>query len=272
MFRSTTARLAAFALVIFGLSATAALGAGVASGVAPHRAVYRLSLVKTGESGALVFADGVLALEWAESCESWEIQERMGLKLIDKNGQEILIDSSFSSSESKDGLTLRFNTLIRHNNEVQKDLRGTARLDERGGAGEVRFTRPSNIRMELPKGTMFPTSHVIFLIETAKSGGKHATRPVYDGDNVQAPREVSAAIGKLQPAASAPRLAPLADQAFWRFRLAYFPISGQGDSPESEITVALQADGIARELLLDFGGYRIAGALAKIEASPRPSC
>ena len=44
------------------------------------------------------------------------------------------------------------------------------------------------------------------------------------------------------------------------------------DLPDYETTVHLLENGIARELLLDYGNFKIRGILDKVKFSPEPSC
>ncbi len=259
-------------LLPLGTFGTAWAEAGKAIAIAPHRAVYSMRLAVESPPGPIVDGRGVLVFEWAESCESWEIKQRMALELTDKSEQQLLIDHSITSSEAKDGLSFQFATMSRHNGRLDKNLRGNGSLRDAGGSGEVTFSRPRGARMDLPRGTMFPTDHVLLLLNAARKGQKHVTRTVYDGDNTDAPYEVSASIGQRLPASEAPVKRPLGDQDFWRMRLAYFPTGEDAELPETEITIALQDNGVARRLKLDYGDYVLDIDLERIEPLPRPEC
>lgn len=272
-----TSCFALAALTLAQVFAAAEIGAAQAGAedstdIAPHRAYYTMKLALESPPGAIVDGRGVLVFEWAESCESWEIQQRMAIELIDKNGHDFSIDATFASTESKDGLRYRFNTRNKHNGEVDKDLRGNGTLAAAGAGGEVLFARPEGAKMALPRGTIFPTEHVLLLLKAARAGQKHVTRIVYDGDNIDTPYEISAAIGRRLAAPEAPVMKPLADQAFWRIRLAYFPVHGGAQEPETEIDIDLQDNGVARRLKLDYGEYILDVTLNRIETLPRPEC
>lgn len=274
--RPARAALLALAITasVLAVPANEALTANPASSIviAPHRALYRMHLSKDSPPGVIVGGEGVMVFEWTESCDSWEINQRMALQLVDKSEQQLLLDASFSSSESKDGLSYRFSTRTKQNGEVEKDIQGRGRLESAGGPGEVVFSQPSGARLALPRGTIFPTEHVLALLRAARAGDKHMTRVVYDGDNVETPYEVSAAIGRRLAADKAPVKRPLADEAFWRMRLAYYPLNAVAERPETEISIDLQEDGVARSLVLDYGEYILDVVLESVEPLPRPDC
>lgn len=275
----STRRRAAAPLFVIGPALSAALllapasaSAGPPVDVAPHRAIYNLELGTTEQRGDVAGAQGAMVLEWAESCEGWEIQQRIRLRLLTKRDRDIDIDSSFTSSESKDGLSYRFSSRMQRNGVVEEDLRGKASLKGLGKAGEAIFSRPEERRVALPKGAMFPTAHILKLIDTARRGEKLLWRVVFDGATEEGPYELNALIGDVIRADAAPITTPLGDMPFWRIRLAYFPVGSTEAMPDWELSVSLQENGVARDMVLDYGDFTVDAVLESIDPLPKPDC
>ena len=268
--RVISAAVAAFAVMVsvaVGGSATQA-----AIEIVPHRAYYTMSLATVKPSGGVADARGAMMLEWSESCDGWENQQRIRLRVINNHNQEINLDTSFTSSEAKDGLLYRFSSRTKRNGTVEEDLRGRASLDGPGRGGLAIFTRPVERRVTLPTGAMFPTAHTILIIDEARKGKKLISRVVFDGATEDGPFEVNALISGKSPADGVPVVEPAADQPFWRSRLAYFTLGTGGSQPVWEIGVSFQENGVARGFLLDYGDFSIKASLEAVEVLPRPDC
>ena len=97
-----------------------------------------------------------MVLEMVDSCEAWEVKQRIKLKFLRNDGEEFDTDSSFTSYETKDGLGLRFSVRNIQDQEVEEELRGHADLDATGGKGRASFSLPEVRSFELPAGTLFP--------------------------------------------------------------------------------------------------------------------
>src|SRR5687768_15224453 len=76
--------------------------------VAPHRAIYDLSLLRAAKSSGVVEAKGQMLVEWGDTCDGWTLEQRYRLSLIDTESDESLVVVTSSSWESKDGLGYRF--------------------------------------------------------------------------------------------------------------------------------------------------------------------
>ena len=74
--------------------------AAAAPVIAPHRAVYDLSLVKAADSGRISQAHGKLEFEWADACTSWTVSQRIHVRLIATGGQVIEFGWSLSALEA----------------------------------------------------------------------------------------------------------------------------------------------------------------------------
>ena len=139
--------------------------AGRGADLIPHHAFYTLHLGHSSGTGDVVAASGGMAIEVSETCGAWLTKQRLLLRIVRDEGDDMVTDNNFTSWETKDGLRYRFNVRNRLNGSVNEEYRGEARLKPNGGGGTARFTLPKKKDMTLPKGTLFPSAHVSYVIE-----------------------------------------------------------------------------------------------------------
>ena len=90
---------------LLAIAAPAATGAEIA----PHRALYSMTLGSARNNSGVVDARGTMDYEWGETCDGWTIEQRYRLKMRYGETPDADIVSSFVTWESKDGLRYRFN-------------------------------------------------------------------------------------------------------------------------------------------------------------------
>lgn len=243
--------------------------------LAPHRATYDMKLSVARPNSGIVEVNGRMVLEMVDSCEAWEVKQRIKLKFLRNDGEEFDTDSSFTSYETKDGLGLRFSVRNIQDQEVEEELRGHADLEATGGKGRASFSLPEARSFELPAGTLFPTTHLALIIRHARDGDKSVSYSVFDGARLDGAFTVNAVIGKPPRGAGAPVRGDvgLLRQQSWGVRLAFFAAGDQGTAnPEYELALDLLANGVARSMLLDYGDFAVDARLVQIQALPRPRC
>jgi EipB-like len=261
----------AFALAAIAMMAGAPIAAGVE--IAPHRALYTMTLGNTrGDSGVLD-ARGAMDYEWGETCDGWTIEQRYRLKMRYAETPDVDIVSSFVTWESKDGLHYRFNQKQTRNGELDQEIRGEASLDGPGKAGVAEFTKPQPQTLKLAPGVLFPTAHTILLIDAARKGENFISRQVFDGATDENAVQVSAAIGlKITPDPVAATPSPLLERPGWRIRLAFFPVDANEERPDYELGMRLLDNGVSQDMLIDYGEYSIRAKLDDIEPLSKPNC
>ncbi len=242
----------------------------------PHRATYDMKLSVARPNSGIVEVNGRMVLEMVDSCEAWEVKQRIKLKFLRNDGEEFDTDSSFTSYETKDGLQLRFSVRNIQDQEVEEELRGHADLEATGSKGRASFSLPEVRSFELPAGTLFPTTHLALIIRHARDGDKSVSYSVFDGARLDGAFTVNAVIGKPPRGVSAPvrgDVGLLRGQQAWGVRLAFFAAGDQGTAnPEYELALDLLGNGIARSMLLDYGDFAVDARLVQIQALPRPRC
>lgn len=261
----------AAAVAITALTVSSAMASGAE--IAPHRALYTMSLGTTRNDSGVIDARGTMDYEWGETCDGWTIEQRYRLKMRYAESQDVDIVSSFITWESKDGLRYRFNQKQTRNGELDQEIRGEARLDGPGKGGIAEFEKPQPQTLQLAPGVLFPSAHTILLIDAARAGENFLSRLVFDGATDDNAVQVSAAIGvKVTPDPVATSLSPLLERPGWRVRLAFFPADANAEKPDYELGMRLLDNGVSQDMLIDYGDYAIRAKLDDIEPLSKPNC
>lgn len=235
----------------------------------PHRAVYELVMIRSSQGSGVANASGAIFYEFAEACDGWKISNRTIIRTLYEDGPERTSDWTYTSWESRDGSSYRFSVESQVNGNAGEEIAGTAGATADGG--EARFTSPKPQTVSLSPGTLFPTQHIEALVEAANAGEQFLLADVFDGFASDTPYySINAFIG--------PRVAPEADAkpgtdvGSWKMRLAFFDKASQEEKPAYELGIRYFENGVATEVLQDFGNMVIDGRLREIELLPHPSC
>ena len=250
-----------------GVSAEA-INAGIAR-MAAHRAAYRLDLGEARQSGVSAVR-GAMVFEVVDACEGWATRQRMTMTVTDRDGQEVETVSDYATYEAKDGSRLRFSLTQSSQGAVSQRVAGEAELQP-DGAGRIRYAEPQGREEELPAGTILPMRHTVLSVETARAGRRILAAPLFDGTSDEGPQDTTTIISTWGPPGGQPRFPLLADQASGRMRIAFFergaPTSG-ASQPEYEVGLRYFENGVADELLMDFGEFSVTGRM--LELAPIP--
>lgn len=244
-----------------------------AAEIAPHRALYTMSLGSSTAESGVVGATGAMDYEWGETCDGWTIEQRYRLKMRYAESRDVDVTSTFATWESKDGLRYRFNQKETRNGRQDQEIRGEAKLDGPGKGGVATFTKPQPQTMKLAPGVLFPSAHTILLIDKAKGGATFVTRHVFDGATEENAVQVSAVIAtKLTPEPVSAKPSPLLERPGWYIRLAFFPVDAKAEEPDYELGMDLLDNGVSRDMVIDYGDYSIRAKLDDIEPLGKPAC
>lgn len=259
----------------------ASVPAGAAE-IQPHRAVYDVSLQATDPSVSLVSGTGRLVLEITGSiCDGFSTTMRDVTRVTDREGTVQTTDQRVSSYETMDPPTFSFVNEIKVDGQQQSSLRGEATARASGINVEVR--EPKDTSFELRRG-LFPVAHTLLLLDAAAEGERVLEAPLYpadeSGDQVY---DTTALIGPERtglPGARAREVEALGvmeganDMAVYRVTMSYFKQSdGAGEKvPETEMSYSLMSNGVAYNVLFDYGGFGLTARLAELELIDGPGC
>lgn len=245
--------------------------AAVAAKIQPHRAIYAMSLGSARNGSKVSDVRGRMMFEWADACDGWTTEQRFQLRFVYSEGDDMAMNTNYTTWEAKNGLRYRFNVRKLVNGELDEEVRGEANL-QADGAGTAQFTKPEPQEMELPAGTMFPTAHTLAILDHAERNEPFFTRTIFDGSDAEGPTEVSTVAGKPGAPKESGKDPLLKVEKSWPVRMAFFPLQSDSAQPEYEMSLRLLENGIAESMQIDYGDFTVNAVLEKIEALPKSGC
>ncbi|CAO3407132.1 cell envelope integrity EipB family protein [Azospirillum largimobile] len=245
--------------------------AAVAAKIQPHRAIYAMSLGSARNGSKVSDVRGRMMFEWADACDGWTTEQRFQLRFVYSEGDDMAMNTNYTTWEAKNGLRYRFNVRKLVNGELDEEVRGEANL-QADGAGTAQFTKPEPQEMELPAGTMFPTAHTLAILDHAERNEPFFTRTIFDGSDAEGPTEVSTVAGKPGAPKESGKDPLLKVGKSWPVRMAFFPLQSDSAQPEYEMSLRLLENGIAESMQIDYGDFTVNAVLEKIEALPKSGC
>lgn len=271
----------ALTAALAGLVLTAAGVPGRAEGptpavLSPHRAVYDLSLDARRPARGLDQARGRILFDTAGNrCEGFTTSFRQVVELS-MNGSRLVMDVRTAHFEEGDGSGFRFTSRSSQNGAAQVETDGTA---TRGpDAVNVAVRRPRELTRQIDRAAIFPTEHLIRLVEAAREGRNVLEVKVYDGAETGEKlynataiigRRIAPGTGELETAARDPKLAALAR---WPVTISYFEEGRDSATPVYSIAFELYENGVSRQLVIHYGEFSLRGDLASLEWQPETAC
>jgi hypothetical protein len=243
--------------------------AGAAESLAPHVARYALTLHPSSRGGEVAALRGRLEVRFAASCDGWELIQSLGFRMLGQDGATLEHLAHLTAFEERNGSGFVFNMRTWEDRELVEALAGTARRET--GMVRLRYAQPEERVEELPPDTVFPAQHVRALLAAARAGERVVMRTVFDGSSEDNPFQVSTAIGPRR-GASADAPPALAGRASWPLRLAYFDLDAVEPRADFEMSVTLFDNGVAGDMVYDYGDFAIDVRLEEVELLPLPGC
>ncbi|MXQ11093.1 cell envelope integrity EipB family protein [Microvirga makkahensis] len=241
----------------------------------PHRAVYDLSLLRSGSTKGVESARGRIAMEFGgDACDGYTVKYRQVTVLDISEGGSRTLDTQTATYESGDGRSMRFKSSSTTQGLVREGIDGDAQLRPDGSL-DVRFKQPRNDTFAATGQPVFPTEHMKRLIEKARDGERTYSARVYDGsDDGKKVYETLSVIGnRIEPGAAGAVEEPARQEALaksprWPVTISYFEEGRADREPAYTISLELYENGIARALKLDYGEFALKGDLKSLEVQP----
>jgi hypothetical protein len=264
------------------------IGAGLAEAgspdevvLAPHRAVYDLSLASTRGKSSMEAVRGRILYDFSGNrCEGYSLQFRQVSELDTGEGKRALSDLRSTTWEEGSAKTFRFNS----ENSLDQHLleRVDGRAERTTDDVTVTLAKPEAKTLKLPANMVFPTEHMRRIIAAAREGKTILALPVYDGsENGQKVYDTTTIIGKPIPPdqrkpddAAAAQAAVLAAMHRWPVTISYFDhAAAQGEqTPVYAIGFELYENGISRALSLDYNDFVLSGQMSTLEIKEAAPC
>jgi hypothetical protein len=225
--------------------------------------------------------DGRMVFEFSGSeCDGYTLNMRMVTQMTDTQGQTNLTDLRSSTWEQGNGQKFRFQSAQYLNDKLGDVTMGRAVRATPDKAVQVKLSQPSPAELNLSGQVLFPTQHSFALIDAAQEGQRMFQAQIYDGsEKGQRVYDTTAFIGKpVAPGTDDQKLeAPakdkgLAELVSWPVSIGYFAAKGGDLTPSYQIDFRLYANGVSRELLIDYGDFSVHGTLTSLEYLKAEEC
>lgn len=242
--------------------------------LAPHRAVYEMTLGEVRGGGGVAGVSGRMVYEFSGSkCAGYALNMRLVTHITNRSGEATVTDLRSTTWEKGDGAEFRFTTSQYTNERLVETTSGEARREGKNGAIKVRLTAPTPLERELPASVLFPTQHSLVVLAAAEQGRRLVQAPVFDGsERGEKHYDTTAFIGPvLLPGSAGSAPAEAAAQALsplkaWPVAIGYFDAAAKGDAmPSYELAFLLYANGVSRKLVIDYGDFVVHGVLSALD-------
>ena len=258
------------AAVLAGLLILSAAEAG-ANGVAPHRALYEVGLVRADPAAGIAALSGAALYEWSSGCSRIVVNRETRLLVQPPDGEPVSVRVEFSAWERLDGLEYGFaGRTVRAG--LPTEARSGKAAMKAGGGGEVVYSQPGRRHLALEPGTLFPGAWVREVIDHARAGEGLLTRRVFFGEDEDDLLTASVLVLPESEAGAAPeRPAALDGLIRWRAQLAFF---GADDKvlPAFESTEWFYENGVGGDAVIAFPDFTIRYRLKAVELHDPPKC
>ena len=282
--------LAGTALALAGTGVSPALAEPSQFDPLSHRAVYELSLIESERDSGVEDAGGLYIFEVDGSvCAGWTLSSDMVLSIQGQAGGTIRTQTSYRAFEDGAGEVFTFQTNTETVGEDPIAVTGAAERQTEGGLAIRRFAEEETTTSAIAE-TLFPNQLTDTIMAAALAGERLVFSTVFDGSHQSGlAQSLTAIIGNPQtPTVLSPLQAdseeiaedgaterlddfPVPTQA-WPVRLSYFDPLDPDSAPSFIVSYTLDTNGVADQLVLDYGAFTLRGVLAGFEPLPSPSC
>lgn len=260
--------------VITALALPWAAAAGNTKVLAPHRAVYEITLDRSRGGSGVTDMSGRMVYELKGSeCEGYTQTMRFVTRMTNQEGSTVLTDMRSSSTEDASARNFRFSSSQYKDSKLSESTDGGAARSGPSGEVKVELTRPERKEVQLKPNVFFPIQHSIALIAAAEKGESIFQADLYDGsEKGEKVYATTAYIGRMHAASYNKRL-PVAKSGerldglkAWPVSISYFePGSDKQDAaPAYELAFLYFENGVSRRLYIDYGEFAIRGSLKEI--------
>jgi EipB-like len=245
--------------------------------LAPHRAVYDISLDPKRSARAIDAASGRLAFDMTgDACTGYAMSFRQVTVLESSETGRRTIDTRMTTLEEADAAGFRFKIDSSANGAVSESSDG--RVQRRDGQFVVRMTKPKAEERKLEGAFVFPSAQLKTIIQAARRGETTLDLKVFDGSEegklVYDTLTVigSKLVGGPQMEDQLKAAPELTTMPRWPVKISYFK-PGEGDrTPSYSVSFELFENGVSRAVKMDYNDFVLDGKLSRFEAYPAPAC
>jgi len=251
-----------------------AQGVQAAVTLAPHRAVYEITLDQSKARTSVSDMTGRMVYELSGSaCEGYSQSMRFVTRVVNQEGSATITDLRSTSWEDALAKAFRFTSNQLRDSKVSETTQGEANRASSDAPGKIVLTKPAAKEIAIKRATYFPIQHSMALIEAARKGVTVFTADLYDGsEKGEKVYNTTAYIGKAKPTGHNKTLATVAQASrldaikSWPVSISYYDdATGKTDAvPSYELAFLYFENGVSRKLFIDYGDFAIRGTLSQI--------
>lgn len=247
--------------------------------LAPHRAVYEVSLVDAEDRSGIDGMDGRIVYEVkGNACDGISIQYRFVTR-INAGRETFVTDQQSASYESPDGNEFSFSTKSFVNEQPDQNISGAAVKTADG----IKVTHSGKEPKQLDLGSgVFTSSHLLQILKSADDGEAFVSHRVFDGSG-DGDKVLNSAtvIGKEKQVKGrlenekGEGLKPLFKQTAFPVTMSYFAADADNSAeslPLYEASFLLYKNGITRDLTMKYPDYQLKATLSELEILDKEDC
>ena len=271
-------------IVTAGLLQGPANGATVGSAagykLVPHRAVYDMKLGEKEDNSGIAGLSGRMVYEFSgDACDGYSVNFRFVTRFQNTDGGSQVTDLQTTSFEEPQAESYQFLSKTYVDQKLVEESRGTARAGVRRKT--IQLKEPSEKSLEIGGEVLFPTEHLLTILEAAEDGVPFVAADIYDG--AETGEKVYATTSVIGAKTASPVTAdtgnpdaPLAGLNYWPVTVAYFDPAEEDASGEQtpvyQLSFWLFQNGVSGQLTLDYGDFTIQGKMAALELYEETGC
>jgi hypothetical protein len=247
-----------------------------ATGLAPYRAVYDITLDPNADSGDVADLSGRVVAEFSgSSCKGYKAAMRFVLALENPDGDKQVTDSRTTSFEDSAGNALDFANQTYVDEKLTEDSRGKAQRTGQGVA--VSLTKPASKKLDLAPSVIFPTQQIEQILTAAKAGESFLSATIYDGsDDGQKVFSTAVVIGREMTddgIGDEPAAAGVKGLRHWPVTISYFDKDEPGEQkPSYVMSFVLHENGVQTKLKINYGTFAVVANLTTLSMLPVEAC
>src|ERR1700733_11479688 len=248
----------------------------------PHRAIYDLTLGESRGNSQIASVSGRILYDFdGNACQGYSLDFRQVSELDTGEGKVSTSDLRSTTWEGADAKSFKFTSQNFVDENLVDSVDGHAEHDATKTA--VDLDKPQQKSLALDAGVVFPTQHMVRVINAALADKTILDFPVYDGsDTGDKVFNTLTVIGRKiahdernhdDAAAGEPKLAAVPR---WPVTISYFEKNKSEDigeqTPVYAIGFELYENGVSRALTLDYNDFVVSGKLTSLEFKERKPC
>jgi len=255
---------------------------GQKTALVPHRATYILTLSDASGRSGIVAIKGRMAYEITGGvCDGYTTNLRIVTQFTDNDAKISVTDVRTSAWESGDGSVFRFSSSHFLNNTKTQTTQGSAKAGVDGKQGTYVLEKPVKKNSKMPLNSLFPTIHLVKMIDRAKRGEKVFEAPLFDGGDGGKVYQTTSFIGREKAPGSSKLEGKVDDKArkiveslkSWPVNISYFEgKTGGEETPVFEFSFDLYENGVASKIFIDYGDFSMKGKLNSLELLDEAGC